>query len=258
MARCIRAHHKIANGPDGVTDGVTGCIIARCICAHHKIASGPDGVTGCIMARCIRAHHKIANGPDGVTGCIIARWPRWRDIRDRPHFLEQYPCRDGQVYNVNSFLGKLDPHGGKYYVPPRQYAKFLEVGCTHQTPPVCMRALQRAALALSGQDVSVNCLCYSCPIRASCSRPLASKMEQNIGCCMTKDPDAVVEDVLPEVIDSIVRTAQEFYQAPTWPFHMVSMFAADKMLRLRGYASFVLLCAAGAHTAPLRGQHVHS
>lgn len=39
-------------------------------------------------------------------------------------FLWHYPARSRPA-NVNSFLGKGDPHKGKYYVSPERYPKFL-------------------------------------------------------------------------------------------------------------------------------------
>jgi hypothetical protein len=56
------------------------------------------------------------------------RWPKSRPLYERPTFLKKYPCPEGQLYNVNSFLGRMDAHGGKYYVPPSKYKRFLEVG----------------------------------------------------------------------------------------------------------------------------------
>lgn len=44
--------------------------------------------------------------------------------RKRPRFLQHYPTR-GQQYNVNSFIGKKDPHNGQYLVQPKQYGDFL-------------------------------------------------------------------------------------------------------------------------------------
>jgi len=73
--------------------------------------------------------------PPAPCACMFAMcsWPKTRTIYDRPAFLEQYPCLESQQYNVNSFLGKLDPHNGKYYVPPHKYPQFLQVR-THERP----------------------------------------------------------------------------------------------------------------------------
>ncbi|KAF5834641.1 hypothetical protein DUNSADRAFT_8649 [Dunaliella salina] len=133
----------------------------------------------------------------------VYRWPRWRDIHDRPQFLERYPCRDGQMYNVNSFLGKLDPHGGKYYVPPRQYAKFLEE--YHQ-------ALEDGYLLFLTENYH--------------TQPFRFFMELDFD---WEVPDTVVEEVLPQIIDTIIKTAQEFYQVPMRPFHVISMRTIHKV-----------------------------
>lgn len=53
------------------------------------------------------------------------RWPRSRNARDRPGFLKAYPVPQGCLYNVNSFLGKKEVHGGKYLVPQQLYGRFL-------------------------------------------------------------------------------------------------------------------------------------
>jgi hypothetical protein len=54
-------------------------------------------------------------------------WPKLRNIMDRPAFLDSYPPKlDGPGgFNINSFLGKLEPHAGKFYVPPEKYRDFL-------------------------------------------------------------------------------------------------------------------------------------
>ncbi|GFR51272.1 hypothetical protein Agub_g13580 [Astrephomene gubernaculifera] len=47
-------------------------------------------------------------------------------LRQRPAFLEAYPVPPGKNYNINSFLGKRDLHGGQYLVPQSAYQSFVE------------------------------------------------------------------------------------------------------------------------------------
>ncbi len=54
----------------------------------------------------------------------IYYWPPARDARQRPPFQQAYPP-DGVHFNINSFLGPLDTHKGKLYVPPGRYQRFL-------------------------------------------------------------------------------------------------------------------------------------
>ncbi|GLC46183.1 Scaffold-type E3 ligase [Pleodorina starrii] len=60
---------------------------------------------------------------DALTGMYVG--PRQRPARLRPAFLEAYPVPPGKIFNVNSFLGKRDAHGGQYLVPERHYRDFL-------------------------------------------------------------------------------------------------------------------------------------
>ncbi|GIL73903.1 hypothetical protein Vretimale_5013 [Volvox reticuliferus] len=54
-------------------------------------------------------------------------WPRPKfNTRARPKFLNDYPVPPGKSFNVNSFLGKGDPHRGQYLVPERSYRDFLD------------------------------------------------------------------------------------------------------------------------------------
>jgi hypothetical protein len=53
--------------------------------------------------------------------------PRWSaKAYDPPEFLEHYPVPQGYDYNVYSFLGKWDPHHGKYFVRPWKRILFFK------------------------------------------------------------------------------------------------------------------------------------
>ncbi|KXZ48818.1 hypothetical protein GPECTOR_25g403 [Gonium pectorale] len=48
------------------------------------------------------------------------------NVRLRPPFLEAYPVPPGKTFNINSFLGRFETHGGKFLVPQASYGAFLE------------------------------------------------------------------------------------------------------------------------------------
>jgi hypothetical protein len=108
-------------------------------------------------------------------------WPKQRPVSQRPAFLEKYPPlrsdsrqgvaaaggsatrSKGLVYNVNSFLGALDTHGGKFYVPPDQYQTFLMeyhqvVGGQESCPP----ALAHAAPPALPEKDAPPCFRHTC------------------------------------------------------------------------------------------------
>ncbi|KAF8067396.1 hypothetical protein HT031_002444 [Scenedesmus sp. PABB004] len=62
----------------------------------------------------------------GAPGGAERRRPYWSRSRYRPpSFLQHFPAPRGAPYNYVSFLGSLDPHGGKYQVPPSRLEAFL-------------------------------------------------------------------------------------------------------------------------------------
>jgi hypothetical protein len=72
-----------------------------------------------------------------VAGAYSELWgpKRMVDTRQPPLFLHQYPVPDGKEYTHNSFLGKKDPHGGKFYVPPEKQQQFCEEYLAHWLTP---------------------------------------------------------------------------------------------------------------------------
>ncbi|KAL6752071.1 hypothetical protein V8C86DRAFT_3141573 [Haematococcus lacustris] len=69
------------------------------------------------------AGRRQAPAPRALTRSIYI-WPRLHPVHHRPPFLEQYPAEPGQ-FNINSFLGYLDVHHGKMFVPRERYSHFL-------------------------------------------------------------------------------------------------------------------------------------
>ena len=76
-----------------------------------------------------RDGHRSEAPPYAVAMTNLHRWQYTLPLSTRPEFLKQYPAADAKNYNVNSFLGRKDPHGGKYLVPPATYRTFLQQYC---------------------------------------------------------------------------------------------------------------------------------